>query len=67
MAISEELITRVGIMAFDIASDIIMDYVADRKKEGYEVITVAELEAFALEAKKLKDVEVNKIKDRLKE
>jgi hypothetical protein len=67
MAIPEQLITRVGIMAFDIVSDVVMDYVASKRKEGVETITVTELELFALEAKKLKDTEISKIKGRLTE
>ena len=67
MAIPEALIVKAGLLTFDIASDLILDYVASKKEEGVETITVAELELFAINAKKLKDTEIDKIKARIAE
>lgn len=65
MAIPEALIMRAGIMTFDILSDIIMDYVAEKRAGGVTTITVDELELFAMKAKALKKTEIDKIKERI--
>lgn len=67
MAIPEAVIWRAGLMVFDIGSDLIMDYVNEKKNGGVETITVAELELFAINMKKLKDEEINKIRARITE
>lgn len=67
MAIPEALIMRAGLMVLDIGSDMIMDFVNEKKNGGVENITVAELELFAINVKKFKDEEVNKIKARIAE
>ena len=67
MAIPEALIMRAGLMVLDIGSDMIMDFVNEKKNGGVETITVAELELFAINVKKFKDEEVNKIKARIAE
>ena len=67
MAIPEAILVRVGILTFDILSDIIMDEVAARRKAGETTITVDELELFAMKAKNLKDTEIDKIRERQKE
>ena len=64
MAIPEAVLMKVGILTFDILSDIIMDEVAARRAAGQTTITVDELELFAMKAKNLKKTEIDKIKDR---
>lgn len=66
MAIPEEVMIKLGILGFDLASDIIMDIVAERRSAGATSITVDELELLALKYKQLKDTETQKIRDRVK-
>lgn len=61
MAIPEALIWRAGLMILDISSDLIMDFVNEKKNGGVETVTVAELELFAIKAKELKKTEIDKI------
>lgn len=64
MALSEAVLLKLGLLGADLATDLIMDFVAEKKKEGIETITVAELELFAINVKKQKDTEIAKIKAR---
>ena len=65
MAIPEAVMVKLAIMGADIASDIIMDIVAEKRNAGEATITVAELELMALKYKRIKDEETQKIRDRI--
>lgn len=65
MAIPEAVMGKLIIMGADIASDIIMDIVAEKRNAGEATITVAELELMAINYKQIKDDETQKIRDRI--
>jgi len=65
MPVPEAVLIKLGILGFDLASDIIMDIVAERRAAGASSITVDELEVLAMKYKHLKDTETQKIRDRV--
>lgn len=67
MPIPEAVLLKLSIMGADIVSDIVLDYVSEKRANGETTITVDELELFAMKFQTLKDTETQKIRDRQNE